>query len=165
MPETTKVDLEEYDKIASSACFVCRIAQGNPLFPNVKIIDEDDFSITFLTQFPTQEGYTLVCPKRHIERFESDMSAEEWLQLQKKVQEVAGAVSDATNAIRMYIASWGSPERNSHVHIHICPCPPGTPPEKQQIAAMDTPDGVYLKVDDARMTELAEAIKGRLRHQ
>ena len=164
MAETTQIDPEEYDKIATSACFVCRIVQGNPLIPGVKIIDEDDFSITFLTQFPTQEGYTLVCPKRHIERFESDMSSDEWLRLQKKVQEVARAVSETTNAMRMYIASWGSPQRNSHLHIHVCPCPQNTPPERQQLAAMDTPNGTYLQIDDTRMTELAEAIRDRLKH-
>ncbi len=77
---------EEYDRIARSDCFVCRIIAGKPLVPNPQIVYEDEQVIAFLNQFPTQEGYTIVCPKRHIERFETEMTAEEWLHLQKVVQ-------------------------------------------------------------------------------
>jgi len=77
---------EEYDRIARSDCFVCRIVAGKPLIANVQIVYEDDQVIAFLNQFPTQEGYTIVCPKRHVERFESDLSVEEWLHLQTVVQ-------------------------------------------------------------------------------
>jgi diadenosine tetraphosphate (Ap4A) HIT family hydrolase len=161
--QTTTMDLTEYGKLAKSDCFVCRIVAGNPLVPGVQIVDEDDLSISFLNQFPTQEGYALVCPKRHIKRFESDMTSAEWTRLQQKVQQVAQAVSQTTNAARMYIASWGSADRNNHLHIHVCPCPQGTPLERQQLAAMDMPDGVYLKIGDARMKQLAEQIRLHLR--
>lgn len=118
---------EEYDRLCRSDCFVCRIVAGRPLVPNPHVVYEDDHVIAFLNQFPTQEGYTLVCPKHHVERYETELSLEEWRRLQGVVQRVSRAVAEATGAIRMYIASLGSPERNAHLHIHVCPCPPGAP--------------------------------------
>lgn len=154
--------LEEYDKIARSGCFVCRIVEGNPLIPNPQIIYEDDKVIAFLSQLPTQEGYTIVAPKKHAERYE-ELPEEEWLGLQKIVQNVARSVSKTTKAIRMYLASLGTPERNAHLHIHVCPCPPGTPFEDQQFAAMEMKNGKYLEISEARMKELAEKIKENLK--
>lgn len=153
---------EEYDRIARSACFVCRIVEGKPLIPNPHIVYEDEQVIAFLNQFPTQEGYTIVCPKRHGERLESDLNAAEWIHLQKIVQRVARAVSETTQAMRMYIASLGSPERNAHLHIHVCPCPPATPFDEQQFAAMQIKDGQFLQLDEDRMIELAFQIRTRL---
>lgn len=92
---------EEYDRLARSACFVCRIVEGNPLLPNPRIIYEDEQVIAFLNHLPTQEGYAIVCP-----------------------------------------------------------CPPDTPFEKQQFAAMR--DQIY--VSGKRMDELAEAIREKLRY-
>ncbi|MBI5288356.1 MAG: HIT family protein [Chloroflexi bacterium] len=149
-----------YDRVTRSACFVCRIVEGRPLFPNPRIVYEDDSVIAFLNQFPSQEGYTIVCPKRHDERFEMDLSLEEWAHLQRVVRDLARAVADATGAMRMYIASLGSPERNAHLHIHVCPCPAGTPFEKQQFAAMDLRGGqALLTLSDARLDELAGSIR------
>jgi len=158
----TRVSAAEYDAAARSDCFVCRIVEGRPLFPGVRVVYEDAETIAFLNQFPSQEGYTIVCPKRHVERFEADLSPDEWLRLQAVVQRVARAVSAATEAIRMYIASLGSPERNPHLHIHVCPCPPGTPFERQQFAAMMFEDGQYLTLTDARQDELAALIRRAL---
>ena len=152
----------EYDSLARSACFVCRLVEGRPLVPNPRIVFEDDRVITFLNQFPSQEGYTLVCPKRHAERFETDLTDDEWRHLQDVVRRVARAVSRATGAIRMYLASLGSPERNSHLHVHVCPCPPGTPFDQQQFAAMMWRDGRYLLLSDKRLDELAAAIRANL---
>ena len=88
----------EYDALAPSACFVCRIVEGRPLFPNPWIVFDDDAVIAFIDQRPSQEGHTLVCPKRHAERFESDLSPEEWHHLLEVVQRVAGSVSDRGDA-------------------------------------------------------------------
>jgi histidine triad (HIT) family protein len=161
MTKLTAIDMEKYNELASSDCFICRIVSGKPLIPGVQIIDEDDFTITFLSQFPTQEGYTLVCPKNHIERYESDMSSNDWQALQAKVHQVSLAVTKAMPTKRIYEVSWGSPERNSHLHVHVCPCPEGTLPEDQQIAAMDYRQG-YLKLDDDKVTQIAKAIKAYL---
>ncbi len=68
-------------------------------------------------------------------------------------------MSDATGAIRMCLASLGSPERNAHLHLHVCPCPEGTPFDAQQFAAMDQKDGQYLELSDERLDELADLIR------
>lgn len=152
---------EEYDRLCRSDCFVCRIVAGRPLVPNPHVVYEDDHVIAFLNQFPTQEGYTLVCPKHHVERYETELSLEEWRRLQGVVQRVSRAVAEATGAIRMYIASLGSPERNAHLHIHVCPCPPGAPFAEQQFAAMEAKDGKYLNLSDERMRDIAARIQER----
>lgn len=162
MGQTAKLDRDEYENLMKSACFVCRIVEGNPLTPGVRIVYEDDNFIAFLNQFPTQEGYTIVSPKRHVERFEEDMTAEEWAELQIKVRKVAGAVSKATDAMRMYIASWGKQDRNNHIHIHVCPCPQGTPLEKQELAAMQRVNGAYLNLRDDKLDEIVAKIKAHL---
>ncbi len=145
-----RLDHAYYDAVARSDCFVCRIVEGKPLIPNPRIVFEDNQVIAFLNQFPTQEGYTLVCPKRHVERYETDLSEEAWIHLQRIARRVAQAVAQTTGAIRMYLASLGSPERNAHLHLHVCPCPEGTPFERQQFAAMEMQGGLYL--DDASVT-------------
>lgn len=155
MPKVTRA---EYDEAARSACFVCRIVEGRPLFENPRIVYEDEIVIAFLNQFPSQEGYTIVCPKRHAERFEADLTRDEWTHLQKIVRDVSRAVSGVTGAIRMYVASLGSPERNAHIHFHVCPCPPGTPFEHQQFVALIG----HRDVSDERFDELAVAIRNQL---
>lgn len=150
---------EEYDRVARSACAICRIVEGRPLFPGVRIVYEDEQVIGFLNQFPTKEGYTIICPKRHVERFETDLSSDEWLHLLGVVQRISRAISQATGAIRMYLASLGSPERNPHLHLHVCPCPPGTPFDQQQFAAMEWKNGQYLKLTDERLDEIAAKIR------
>ncbi len=152
---------QEYDKIARSDCFVCRIVEGNPLIPDPQIVYEDDRVIAFLSQLPTQVGYTIVSPKEHLERYE-EINENDWLFLQLIVQKVAKAVSASTGAIRMYLASLGSPERNSHIHIHVCPCPPGTPIEEQQFQAMEIKGGKYLEINPERMKEIAKSIRQKL---
>jgi diadenosine tetraphosphate (Ap4A) HIT family hydrolase len=120
---------------------------------------DDAQVIGSLNQFPSQEGYTIVCPKRHAERFETDLSDQEWSHLQSVARQIAQAVAEATDAIRMYMASLGSPERNPHVHIHVCPCPRGTPFEQQQFVAMLG----HRELSDERLDELAESIRQNLR--
>jgi diadenosine tetraphosphate (Ap4A) HIT family hydrolase len=159
---TTHITPEEYDRIGRSDCFVCRIVEGKPLIADPHIVYEDHQVIAFLNQFPPQEGYTIVCPKRHVERLEEDLSEAEWLHLQKVVRQVARAVSETTNAIRMYIASLGSLERNAHVHIHVCPCPPNTPFELQQFEAMQVKNGEYLLLSETRLEELSSQIRAKL---
>lgn len=152
----------EYDELSRSACFVCRLVEGRPLMPDPEVVYEDERHVAFLNQRTPQEGYTLVCPKEHVERLE-DMAAEDWLALQAVVREVARAVAASTGAIRMYVASLGSPERNPHLHLHVCPCPQGTAFEDQQFVAMNPPDGRYLDLSRGRMRELADGIRAQLR--
>ena len=157
-----RVTAAEYDALARSGCFVCRIVEGRPHVQDPRVVYEDTQVIAFLNQFPSQEGYTIVCPKRHVERYETELSPEEWAHLLGVVQRIARAVSEATGAIRMYLASLGSPERNAHLHLHVCPCPPGTPFAEQQFAAMESKDGQSLLLSDERMDDLAVLIRQRM---
>jgi len=153
------LDAAAYDHLARSGCFVCAIVQGRPLLPDPQLVYEDAEVIAFLNHFPTQEGYTLVCPRRHLERFERDLTSDEWTHLQRVVQRVARAVADATGAMRMYIASLGSPERNAHLHVHVCPCPAGTPFELQQFAAMMHEGGIHRLAPPERQRLVARRIR------
>ena len=67
-----------------------------------------------------------------------------------------------TGAIRMYLASLGSPERNPHLHLHVCPCPEGTPFEQQQFAAMQIEDFQYLQLSDEHLDVLATQLRRTL---
>lgn len=158
----TRLTSQQYDELARSACTFCRIVEGRSLIPNPRIVYEDDAIIAFLNQLPSQEGYTIVCPKRHVERFETDLTPQEWGHLLGVVQRIARAISEATGAIRMYLASLGSPERNPHLHLHVCPCPEGTPFEQQQFAAMELREFRYLDLTDERLDDLAAAIRRAL---
>jgi histidine triad (HIT) family protein/ATP adenylyltransferase len=141
---------------------VCRILEGRPLVPNPRFVYEDEQVIAFLNQFPTQEGYTIVCPKRHVERYESELSTDEWQYLLAVTQKIAKSIADATGAMRMYLASLGSPQGNPHLHLHVCPCPAGTPYEEQQGEAMRRKDGDYLHLSDERLDEIASLIRAGL---
>jgi histidine triad (HIT) family protein len=156
------LDASEYDRLARSACFVCAIVEGRALIPDPAVIYDDGRVIAFLDQFPPQDGYTLVCPKRHVERWELDLTSAEWVHLLGVAQHVARAVAETTGAIRVYLALLGSPERNSHVHLHICPCPAGTPIERQQLAAMQHPEGRHSIAPIERLQGLGARIVARL---
>jgi diadenosine tetraphosphate (Ap4A) HIT family hydrolase len=145
---------------AASSAPSCRAGRCSP---TRRWSTEDDEVIAFLNHFPTQEGYTLVCPRRHLERFERDLTSDEWTHLQRVVQRVARAVADATGAIRMYVASLGSPERNAQLHVHVCPCPAVTPFELQQFAAMMHHGGVHRLAPPERQRLVARRIRECLR--
>jgi hypothetical protein len=49
---------------------------------------------------------------------------------------------------------------NSHVHWHLAPLPPGVPFEEQQLAALDTDQGLDLSDDE--LAELADRIRTAL---
>src|SRR5262249_11688322 len=62
----------------------------------------------------------------------------------------------------MYIASLGSPERNAHLHVHVCPCPRGTPFDQQQFAAMRHRGARHVIAPLDRQRAIAERIRARL---
>jgi histidine triad (HIT) family protein len=159
--QTRALTPEQYDELCRRECFVCAIVAERHR-PNTQVVYEDADVIAFLNHFPTQQGYTLVCPKRHAERFERELAESEWLHLQEVVQRVAAAVAQATGAMRIYLASLGSPERNAHLHVHVCPCPAGTPFELQQFEAMRSPDGLHHEADPDRQREVAQRIRAVL---
>ncbi|HEY2708748.1 MAG TPA: HIT family protein [Caulobacteraceae bacterium] len=157
MTERQPFDVESYvERITRGPCFICRLVAGDPEYRH-HVVYEDDAAIAFLNKYPTLEGYTLVCPKAHLEQVTADFTPDEYLRLQGLVYRVGEAVRRVTGAVRIYVLSLGSKEGNSHVHWHVAPLPPGVPPEDQQFAALDVRLGV-LAISDAQMADLAARI-------
>jgi diadenosine tetraphosphate (Ap4A) HIT family hydrolase len=161
MTERRPFDLESYvERITQGPCFICRLVAGDPEYRH-HVVYEDDGAIVFLNKYPTLEGYTLVCPKAHLEHVTADFSPDEYLRLQGLVYRVGEAVRRVTGAVRIYVLSLGSKEGNSHVHWHVAPLPPGVPPEAQQFAALDVTRGV-LALNETQMADLAAKIRAEI---
>jgi diadenosine tetraphosphate (Ap4A) HIT family hydrolase len=143
-------------------CFVCAIADGVPEYrgPTVMIYEDTDV-LVFLNRYPTLRGYTLVCPRRHIERVIGDFTEQEYLQLQRWVYRVGQAVQHVVPTERLYLLSLGSQQGNRHVHWHVAPLPPGVAYEDQQVAALSMRRGI-LPIPADEMVELAQQIRTHL---
>ena len=107
------------------------------------------------------QGYTLVAPRKHLERVTGDFTREEYLALQALIYRVSEALSQVVPTERVYILSLGSQQANSHVHWHIAPLPPGVPLEEQQFEALRMEKGV-LTLSEEEMAALAARIREKL---
>jgi diadenosine tetraphosphate (Ap4A) HIT family hydrolase len=155
-------DLEGYvERATRGPCFICGLVAGDPAYRH-HIVYEDDWAIAFLNKYPTLEGYTLVCPKAHLEQVTGDFTPAEYLRFQSLVWRVGEAARRVVGAERLYILSLGSQQANRHVHWHVAPLPPGIPPEDQQFAALDVRRGVLDLADEA-MADLALRIGRAIR--
>jgi diadenosine tetraphosphate (Ap4A) HIT family hydrolase len=154
-------DLQSYERRSQQGpCFICEILAGNPAYEH-HVIYEDDIALVFLNKYPTLYGYTLVVPKRHVERVTADFTPKEYLALQSVVYRVAQAIQRVVPAERLYILSLGSQQGNRHVHWHLAPLPPGVPYEEQQLAALDVRKGV-LDMSEAEKAGLAALIRAAM---
>ena len=143
-------------------CFVCAVADEVPAYRDpTEMIYEDTDVLIFLNRYPTLRGYTLVCPRRHIERVIGDLTEQEYLQLQRWVYRVGRAVQQVVPTERLYLLSLGSQQGNRHVHWHVAPLPPGVPYEEQQLAALSMRRGI-LSIPPAEMADLAQQIRAHL---
>ncbi|WP_051367020.1 HIT family protein [Hamadaea tsunoensis] len=125
----------------TSPCFVCAIVDGTPGGEHEVFYDDGEF-LGFLSRYPTVPGYCLVAPRAHVEHIVRELSAAAYLRLQAAVYRVARAVEATVPSERTYIASLGSQQANRHLHVHVVPLPPGTPPDEQQFHAMMAEYGV-----------------------
>jgi len=144
----------------TSPCFVCEIVKGVPVAA-AHIVYEDHTYIAFLDGYPRQYGYTLVCPKRHLEQVSADFDLAEYLSLQELVYHVSEAVREEVDAERMYIFTLGSNQGNAHVHWHVAPLPRGTPYDQQQGVAVGWQAGV-LRIPQEEMAALAARLRQRV---
>jgi diadenosine tetraphosphate (Ap4A) HIT family hydrolase len=136
------MDFEAYERrVKDGPCFVCAIIAGHPDYDQELFFDDGDH-VAFLSRYPTLDGYSLVCPRRHVEDVVRDLSEREYLGLQAAVHRVARAVADVTGAERVYLLSLGSMQGNAHIHWHVAPLPPGVPYERQQYHALMAEHGV-----------------------
>jgi ATP adenylyltransferase len=121
------------------------------------VVYEDDHTIAFLQRFQTLYGYVLVAPKEHREQVIGDFSLDEYQAFQAVVHRVGEAIRRTVPTERLYVLSLGSQHGNRHVHWHLVPLPPGVPFEEQQLAALDTDQGLDLTEEE--MQQLADRIK------
>jgi len=144
------------ERSRNGPCFICAMLAGDPAYAHHRIV-EDEAHVAFLSKYPTQRGYALVCPKAHIEDLAEDLSPERYLALQTMVHRLARALKRCFAAERVYVLSLGSRAGNSHLHFHVVPLPPGIPYEQQQYYALMAEHGV-LDQSDAELAEQANAI-------
>ena len=137
-------------------CFICQFVAGNPDFAHHRIV-EDDEHVAFLSKYPTQRGYALVCPRQHVEDLARDLDGAAYLRLQAMVHRLSRAMQQVFDTERIYVLSLGSKQGNSHLHFHVVPLPPGIPYEQQQYHALMAEHGV-LSLDDAEMAVIAQAL-------
>jgi len=95
----------------SGPCFICELVAGNPDCAH-HIIAEDEETILFLSKYPTQIGYALVCPKAHVEDLAEDLDEAAYLRLQAKVHRLARAIKMVMPVERTYVLSLGSQQGN-----------------------------------------------------
>jgi diadenosine tetraphosphate (Ap4A) HIT family hydrolase len=153
------IDWEALRREVGDRCFICELLAGNPEFRH-HVVYEDGHSVAFLQRFQTLYGYVIVAPREHREQVTGDFRLDEYLALQAVVYRVGEAVRRAVPTERLYVLSLGSQYGNSHVHWHLAPLPPGVPVEEQQLAALDTDEGLDLGEGD--LQELAGRIKAAL---
>jgi len=143
-------------------CFICALASGDAEYrlANVMIYEDQDV-LVFLNRYPTLLGYTLVCPRRHVERVLGDFAEDEYFQLQRWVYRVGRAIEQVIETERLYVLSLGSQQGNRHVHWHLAPLPPGVAYEDQQLAAVSMNRGI-LRLEPHEARNLADQIRERL---
>jgi diadenosine tetraphosphate (Ap4A) HIT family hydrolase len=163
LPERTTFDTAAYLKrMRTKPCFVCALLAGDPEFAH-PIVYEDEFAVAFLNKYPPLKGYTLVCPKAHLEQVTGDFSRADYLRLQSLIHEVSEALRTVLEVERVYILSLGSQQGNRHVHWHLAPLPPGVPFEDQQFAALDLERTGVLAIEPTEQAALAESIAEAIR--
>ena len=149
-----------HNTFRTEACLFCGIVKGSPGSMQY-IVYEDDKYIAFLDGYPRQYGYTLVCPKQHVEQITQDFSLDAYLKIHTLIYHITEAVREEVDAERMYVFTFGSNQGNSHVHWHVAPCPQGTPYAEQQGAAVGWQAGV-LRIPEQDMVELAQRLRLRV---
>lgn len=156
-------DVAAYERrVREGPCFVCLLAQGDTEYRRANVmIYEDPEVLIFLNRYPTLRGYTLVCPRRHVERVVGDFTEAEYLQLQSWVYRVGRAIEEVVETVRVYVLSLGSRQGNRHVHWHVAPLPPGAPCHEQQLAALAMSRGI-IRMSPEEAADLAAHIRRRL---
>ena len=154
------LDVEGYVRHVTAAsdagtCFICSIVSGER--EDHLVVFRDDVCVAFLAKWPTLLGHTLLAPLEHRTDVIDAFTADEYIELQRRVHRVGRAVSEAVPTERLYVLSLGSHQAVSHVHWHIAPLPPGIPyPEQQYVALMH--ENGYLDIPDTDLAVLARKI-------
>jgi histidine triad (HIT) family protein len=111
-------------------CFICRKHRGDELVPGGAILDE---ALVFASHGYHPErnadaylGHVVVEPKRHTPGVD-DLTDEEAAAVGVALTRVARAIKASEGAEHIYVAVIG--HHMQHLHVHLIPRYPGTPPE------------------------------------
>jgi diadenosine tetraphosphate (Ap4A) HIT family hydrolase len=152
--QRTRADAE------AGTCFICSIIAGAR--DDHLVVFRDDVCIAFLAKWPTLIGYTLVAPLEHHTDVVAAFTADEYVDLQRRVHRIGRGVSAAVPTERLYVLSLGSHEGNAHVHWHVAPLPPDVPYREQQFHALMHGNGGYLDIPEHDAAEIARRIAERI---
>lgn len=163
MPEKVPFDLETYERrTRTGGCFICALVAGEPEAFHETVYEDADH-VAFLSRYPTLEGYTLVCPKRHVVDAVGGLSEPAYLAVQAVVRKVGIGLQSVLPVERVYVMSLGSDQGNAHVHWHVAPLPPGVPYREQQFHALMGENGILDQRPEAKAAlarRLRDAIAG-----
>lgn len=158
----TRIDFSStnyHTEIKSNECFICRVVQNDSGLPPHTMVAETDEFIAFLDRFPAFRGHTLVCPKAHIENIFTNLSMQQYLDLQAFIYHLGQAIARVTSPERIYVCSFGSVQMVSHLHFHIVPLPAGVPVDGQQTVAMVRALTGVLSMTEEEQERLASEIR------
>jgi diadenosine tetraphosphate (Ap4A) HIT family hydrolase len=125
----------------SAECFVCRKHRGEIPEPGGAIYDDDVVRAGHAGLGPDGEpaylGYLFVEPKRHAAGL-GDLTNHEAEALGLLVTRLSRALRQSQNAVHVYAFVLG--DNVPHLHVHLVPRYPETPPEYWGLAVTDWPD-------------------------
>ena len=116
------------DGMTKTACVVCEEVSGVVEVPG-GVLSSGHFSVAF--HIPSLDGsdvflgHVLVVPRRHVADF-AGLNQDEAAEIGVAIAKCSSALK-GTGAERVYIATVG--HTFDHLHVHLLPRWPGTPPE------------------------------------
>ncbi len=153
-------DMYAYLRRVRAGCYVCELLAGNPEYEH-HVAYRDDTAVVYLCKYPSVRGHLLVAPVEHREHVVGDFGEESYVAFQRVVHRAGRALTAVVETERLYLLSLGSQQGNTHVHVHLVPCPPGTPYEDQQLALLREDDG-WLDLPADELAALAAAVGARM---
>jgi histidine triad (HIT) family protein len=148
--------------VTESSCFICaKHQQGEAAQDGVIFSDEIIYvgHIHALDRPQAYRGYLMVEPIRHVASL-GDLTDEESSSIGRMVNRLARILKDVEDAEHVYSFIFG--DAVAHLHVHVAPRYPGTPPEYRGARLREWPETPRVGVDEMRVVSrrLAEALKG-----
>jgi len=143
-------------------CFVCRKHRGEIALPGGAIYEDALVYAGHAAGPPGQgtvyRGYLIAEPKRHAAGWE-DLTADEAAALGRLLARLCRALRESEGAEHVYMAVLG--DHVAHLHVHLLPRYPGTPPEYWGFRVDEWPDAP--QADERAVAEVCERLRGYLR--
>jgi histidine triad (HIT) family protein len=131
-------------------CVFCGIAVGNE---RAWVVDEDEWTVSFLALGQATEGHTLVIPRRHAVDI-WDITVDEMADLARATHRVAGILRErlSPHGISLFqsngAAAW---QTVFHLHVHVVPRYPGDPlvlPWQPTVSSPEALDATLTRIQD-----------------